>query len=118
MSVGTDFGYFVYTSDDGNGYAVKISKYYGNIVAYGFGAYDGTKPLMPRGMTMRGINVMDPTSKAKRRIPVGDVAAAAWTTPATVHTVPFVGDADGLVMEFQSRFPEKTARVPHVVVNF
>lgn len=118
MPIGRDYGYYGYTSDDTNIYSVKINKLYGANAILGFLPYDSTKPLMPRGMKMRGINVMDTASKAKRRVPVGSVTSDAWTGVATQVTVPLEGDVDGMAMEIQSAYPEKPKTKVHVIANF
>lgn len=118
MSIGRDMVYKVYTDNDGDEYSVKVPKWQGDLAGLGFGAIDLTKPLLPRGMRMRGLNLMDPATKAKRIVHVGISSATLWDDWSSDVTVPFEGDADGVAMKPQSQIPEKPKIKAHVIVNY
>ena len=116
--------YFVYTSDDGNQYSVKIREYFQSVQneaadagALGFGAQDLTKPLMPPGMVMRKVRVQDPTGGSTRSVPCGSVTCDAWDGTDTTLKVDYSGTAGTATFNIVGRTPERPARKAHAVFN-
>lgn len=78
---------FLYTSDDGTQYAVKLGGDIGLIAGLGFATNDVTKAFLPRYCKMRMADFIDNTTGRRRRYPVGSLMADIWTLTATTITV-------------------------------
>jgi hypothetical protein len=113
---GRDYGYYTYTDNDGNAWSVKISKALGENADAGFGALDSTKALLPRGMKMRGINVMA-SGRNPRRVHIGSTTCDLWTGDATSIALPVEGSGSTVTYNFVSFFAEKPRRVAHDITN-
>lgn len=91
-----------YTADDGIQYGVVIDESNGE--AAGFEDYadpaqgqpQTALPVLPKGAQMRYINVVDPTSGARRQIFVGKPDDDLWTGVATQILLPLVA-SNGLI---------------------
>jgi hypothetical protein len=99
--------WMVYTTDEGNPYAVQIDESNGE--ANGFADYaSGTALLetLPRGINMRYVNAISvtPDSPSSRQFKVGSLLSDAWTAPSG-----FI--ANGITYRVTSKRGEKK-RIP------
>jgi hypothetical protein len=79
-------GLYVYTSDDGTDYRLKLDA--SNATAIAAVASDGTQPDLPKRHRARYILAQHPTSGQQRKIVVPDTAAVQW--PASGGTLSLV----------------------------
>lgn len=92
-----DYAWKVYTDNQGNEYSVKVSTQYGNAAVCDFGAYDATKPTLPKGMKMRFVYIYDPATGNTRKAPCGSLTADLFATPGTTISLPTLGSATATV---------------------
>jgi hypothetical protein len=102
-----DFVNFVYVSDDGNSYKIRILARIAGYASLGFSGSGGTGAAttqsdLPRGYRPRYVTVADPGSGMRRRYPVARANAIAWTAPLTsplfVHDEADGSDIDGAIV--------------------
>jgi hypothetical protein len=79
-------GLYVYGSDDGNDYRVKLDA--SNATAIAAVVSDGSQPDLPKRTRPRYILAQHPTSGQQRKIIVPDTAALQW--PASGGTLSLV----------------------------
>lgn len=85
--------WYVYSSDDGNQYAVELDEDAATINTAGFTVYSGqvVLPLMPKGMKMRYVNAIQSTGAGagfrSRRIFCGTTESALFSGTAATVTV-------------------------------
>ena len=84
-----DFGYFRYTDDNGNFWAVKVDKDWGGLAASGLAAHNAADPAWPTSgrYRTRKVVLQDTTSGRTTRRILGTSGAAAGVPGATVATV-------------------------------
>lgn len=116
MAEGLNYAYYVYTTDGGTEYSVRLASYFGDNEDLGFGARDDTKPLLPKGSKMRYVNALDFTTGNRRKVPVGTNDSDIFTGVATSVDLKFYGDAVANTFDVTSRRGEKIA-VSHRVYN-
>lgn len=99
----------IYLGDDGNQYRVLIPSWVSSYTSnpFGYAADDATKPALPRYIKKRYITLKDATSGRHRKVSIGNIAAAGWTSLSTAFTLPNI---DATVTSYTSvgRVGEKT----------
>ena len=88
---------FLYESDDGNSYNVKLGGDIGLIANLGFGSIDVSKPFLPRYTKMREADFIQDGGERRRRYPVGAPDADIWTLTAKTISVKDKGVAVAVV---------------------
>ncbi|MBI3968097.1 MAG: hypothetical protein HY329_20865 [Chloroflexi bacterium] len=74
-------GYFVYTSDDGHRYIVKLFEHNANLPGAGFEPYDrshGQLAGLPIGLEMRHVHFQQVGRRRRRKIYCGRTDAPLW----------------------------------------
>lgn len=80
-----------YKADNNSLYAVQVDE--SNGILTGFVDYggDANTGYLPKLAKMRAIDVLDPVSGARRRLPVGDPADDVWTGAVSILLLPLLG---------------------------
>lgn len=102
-----------YAADDGSEFAAFVDE--SNCEALGMGWIDfeptDTAGALPKNFTMRTITVQDSVSGARRKIPVGQAGASAFTIGGTVLLQSFMPGATGVIaFEIISAIGEQFSR--------
>jgi len=121
--------YAQYTDNDGDTYSVKIRKYLVDLkesAAQGgndtlsllkFGAYDADDPLLPPGMKMRGVRVVDVSGGASRVVPCGMVTSRLWTHAQDDLELDYSGITGTETFHWNGLVGEKPKRSAHTIMN-
>ena len=120
-SVGVDYGYYLYTCDDGvTEYNIRIQKTIGDNADAGFQAYDASKPVMPLSnphiFRARYALLISATTGNRRRIPIGTTTCDLWTGAENEVSFPIRGTATPEVFQITHLGAEQRA-IAHDVFN-
>lgn len=112
-----NFKWYKYVDNIGGEWSIKVSKLVGDDVAFDFGAWDSTKPVIAQTGPNRArtISWVDPNTGRMTKTPVGTNSATNWTTPTT-----FTGygkdTTTDIVYSFYARYEERL-RSGHTIVS-
>lgn len=107
-----DFKWYRYVDDNGNFWAIKLDKTWGDDADSGMAAFNAADPAMPRNARFqpRTITLQDLVSSRKTNRVVGSVAAAAWTNAAFTQTTPVRGQNGTLLL---TKIKNNGEKIPH-----
>lgn len=113
-----DFQWYRYTDDNGNFWAVKVDKTWGDDADSGLDPFNAADPAITRGRGFqpRGIILQDLVSTRTTFRVVGATDATAWTTPGFTQTVPVRGASGTLTLTKIQNVGEKIRR-PRAIAN-
>jgi hypothetical protein len=108
--------WFKYVADDSTEYNVHMDK--SNAAIGGFAdADDASDPNLPRGMTMRYVNLLHAASGSRRRLPIASTSEDIWTGVTNSAQLWLQGQATPGLASFEvtSRVGERKTQNPTLV---
>lgn len=115
MSSALNYGYYLYTRDDGvTQVNVRVSTTVGGHASTGFAAMDTSKPTQSlrnkkAGLTCRYVLLRSSTTGNTRRVPIGSASCDLWTGVVNTISFPIRGSATPEVFDVTHRKGEESA---------